>query len=140
MPQLSRQTGTSLSEINVVPFIDVMLVLLVIFMITAPILQSGIEVALPKTETVREIAEQRVVVTIDRAQRVYIGNTPVNINDLGARVLAQLPNPKQNTVFVRCDESITFGAFALVVDRLRVAGIEKVDVVTEPLTTRPRTR
>jgi biopolymer transport protein ExbD len=59
MPQLARQTGTSLSEINIVPFVDVMLVLLVIFMITAPILQSGIEVDVPKTKTVKEISESR---------------------------------------------------------------------------------
>ena len=69
MPQLSRQTSTSLSDINIVPFVDVMLVLLVIFMITAPILQSGIEVDVPKTKTVKEISESRVVVSIDRAQR-----------------------------------------------------------------------
>src|ERR1700680_3571055 len=74
MPQLSRQTGTPLSDINIVPFVDVMLVLLVIFMITAPILQSGIEVDVPKTKTVKEISESRVVVSIDRAQRIYIGN------------------------------------------------------------------
>ncbi len=75
MPQLSRETGTSLSEINIVPFVDVMLVLLVIFMITAPILQSGIEVNVPKTITVQEIDDQeRLVVTVDRTQRIYLGN------------------------------------------------------------------
>ena len=73
MPQLARQTGTSLSDINIVPFVDVMLVLLVIFMITAPILQSGIEVDVPKTKTVKEISESRVVVSIDRAQRIKAG-------------------------------------------------------------------
>ncbi|MBI3484827.1 MAG: biopolymer transporter ExbD, partial [Acidobacteria bacterium] len=68
MPQLSKHTGTSLSDINIVPFVDVVLVLLIIFMITAPILQSGIEVDLPKTKTVKEISEERLVITIDRAQ------------------------------------------------------------------------
>ena len=76
MPQLTRQTGTSLSDINIVPFVDVMLVLLIIFMITAPILQSGIDVDLPKTQTVKEISEPRLVVTIDRAQLVYLGDDP----------------------------------------------------------------
>jgi biopolymer transport protein ExbD len=65
MPQLSRHTESSLSEINIVPFVDVMLVLLVIFMITAPILQSGIEVDVPKTKTVKEISDSRVVVSIE---------------------------------------------------------------------------
>lgn len=85
MPQLARQTESSLSEINIVPFVDVMLVLLVIFMITAPILQSGIEVDVPKTKTVKEISESRVVVSIDRAQRIYIGDDAVNIHELGIR-------------------------------------------------------
>ena len=72
MPQLSRQTVTSLSVINFVPFVDVMLVLLVIFMITAPILQSGIELDVPKTKTVKELNESRVVVSVDRGQRIYV--------------------------------------------------------------------
>ncbi len=139
MPQLSRQTGTSLSDINIVPFVDVMLVLLVIFMITAPILQSGIEVELPKTKTVKEINEERVVITIDRAQRLYIGNDPVNIHELGQKVHARMRNPQSDAVFVRCDETVPFGTFATVVDALRQTGIQNVSVVTEPLSSRPRT-
>jgi biopolymer transport protein TolR len=112
MPQLARQTGTSLSEINIVPFVDVMLVLLVIFMITAPILQSGIEVDVPKTKTVKEISESRVVVSIDRAQRIYIGDDPVNIHELGDKVHAQMHNPQGDAVYLRCDKTVPFGAFA----------------------------
>lgn len=140
MPMLSRQTGTSLSDINIVPFVDVVLVLLVIFMITAPILQSGIEVDLPKTRTVKEISEDRLVITIDRAQRVYLGNEPVNIHEIGRKVLAQLHNPKSDAVFLRCDETVPFGSFATVVDELRQSGIQNVSVVTEPISSRPRTR
>jgi biopolymer transport protein ExbD/biopolymer transport protein TolR len=139
MPQLARHTDTSLSDINIVPFVDVMLVLLIIFMITAPILQSGIDVSLPKTRTVREIAEQRLVVTINSAQLVYLGNEPVNIHELGAKLLSQMPNPQSDSVFLRCDETVPFGTFATVVDTIRQSGIENVSVVTEPLTTRPRT-
>src|SRR5437588_10673446 len=112
MPQLARQTGTSLSEINIVPFVDVMLVLLIIFMITAPILQSGIEVDLPKTKTVKEISQERLVVTIDRAQLVYLGNEAVNIHQLGDRVRKQIGNPTKDAVFLRCDETVPFGTFA----------------------------
>jgi biopolymer transport protein TolR len=140
MPQIDRRTGTSLSEINIVPFVDVMLVLLVIFMITAPILQSGIEVELPKTKTVKEIAEERLVITIDRAQRVYLGNEAVNINELGAKIRKQTANPERDAVFVRCDETVPFGSFARVVDELRQSGIQNVSVVTEPISSRPRTR
>jgi len=140
MPLLSRQTETSLSDINIVPFVDVVLVLLIIFMITAPILQSGIEVELPKTKTVKEIAESRLVITIDRAQRVYLGNDPVNIHEIGQKVHAQMQNPQSDAVFLRCDETVPFGSFATVVDELRQSGIQNISVVTEPISSRPRTR
>ena len=135
MPQLSKQTQTSLSEINMVPFVDVVLVLLIIFMITAPILQSGIEVDVPKTKTVKEITEQRLVVTVDRTQRIYLGNDAVNIHQLGAQVHAKLKKP-QDSVFLRCDETVPFGIFASVVDTLRQSGISNISIITEPLTER----
>lgn len=138
MPQISRQTGTSLSEINIVPLVDVVLVLLVIFMITAPILQSGIEVDLPKTKTVKEITEERLVITIDRSQRVYLGNEPVNLRELGQLIRQRSRDPERQAVFVRCDETVPFGSWATVVDELRQAGIQNVSVVTEPLRSRPR--
>jgi biopolymer transport protein ExbD/biopolymer transport protein TolR len=140
MPQVSRQTGTSLSEINIVPFVDVMMVLLVIFMITAPILQSGIEVDLPKTKTVKELSDVRLVITIDRAQRVYLGDTPVNIHELGEKVRASATDPAHQAVYVRCDETVPFGSFTTVVDALRQSGIQNISVVTQPLSERPRTQ
>ncbi len=136
MPQIQRETGTSLSEINMVPFIDVVLVLLIIFMITAPILQSGIEVDVPKTKTVKELTEQRMVITIDRAQRVYLNDKPVNIHDLGAQLTSQMKDPQHQAVYVRCDETVPFGSWATVVDALRQAGIQNISVVTQPLTER----
>src|ERR1700680_2722161 len=138
MRQLARQTETTLSDINIVPFVDVMLVLLIIFMITAPILQSGIEVNLPKTQTVKEISEERLVVTIDRGQLIYLGNDAVNIHDRGSKVRAQMRNPQTDAVFLRCDETVPFGTFATVIDTLRTAGIDNVSVVTEPLSARPK--
>jgi biopolymer transport protein ExbD/biopolymer transport protein TolR len=140
MPQLARQTGTSLSDINIVPFVDVVLVLLVIFMITAPILQSGIEVELPKTKTVKEISDERLVITIDRAQELYLGNEPVNIHNLGQKLHAQMHDPNSDAVFVRCDESVPYGTLAKVMDELRQAGITNASLVTEPLGSRSRTR
>ena len=138
MPQLLRPTSSSISEINVVPFVDIMLVLLVIFMITAQIIQSGIEVDVPKTKTVREISEERLVITIDRAQRVYLGDQPVNVHELGARVRARLADPEHNAVYLRCDETVSFGSFAVVVDALHQSGITNISLVTEPLSSRPR--
>ena len=139
MPQLSKSTQTSLSEINMVPFVDVVLVLLIIFMITAPILQSGIEVDVPKTKTVKDISQDRIVVSVDKGQRIYLGNDPVNIHELGAKVHAQLKSSQQS-VFLRCDEAVPFGVFASVVDTLRVSGINNISIVTEPLSSRSRTQ
>jgi biopolymer transport protein TolR len=136
MPQIQRDTGTTLSEINMVPFIDVVLVLLIIFMITAPILQSGIEVDVPKTNTVKELTEVRMVVTIDRAQRVYLNDQPVNIHDIGSQISSKSNDITKQTVYVRCDESVPFGSWATVVDALRQAGIQNVSVVTQPLSER----
>jgi biopolymer transport protein TolR len=139
MPQLSKQTQSTLSEINMVPFIDVVLVLLIIFMITAPILQSGIEVDVPKTKTVKEINEPRLVITIDKNQLIYLADVPVNINQLGTKVRAQLKKP-QDSVFLRADETIPFGTFAKVIDALRQSGVSNISIVTEPLSERARTR
>jgi biopolymer transport protein TolR len=139
MPQLSKSTQSTLSEINMVPFIDVVLVLLIIFMITAPILQSGIEVDVPKTKTVKEINEQRLIVTIDKNQLIYLADVPVNINRLGERVKAQLKKP-QDSVFLRADQTIPFGTFAKVIDALRQSGVSNISIVTEPLSERARTR
>lgn len=139
MPQLSRNTQSTLADINMVPFIDVVLVLLIIFMITAPILQSGIEVDLPKTTFAKEINERKLVVTVDKNNLVYIGDTPVNIHNLGNELKKQMKKPDQS-VFLRADESISFGTFAKVIDTLRVSGISNISVVTEPISDRNRVR
>jgi biopolymer transport protein TolR len=130
------RTQTSLSEINVTPFVDVVLVLLIIFMLTAPILESGIEVDLPKTRTVRVLSEEKVVVTIDKRQNIYVGNDAVNIHRLGSFVLDQMRGSEQAPVFIRCDQSVPFGAFAQVMDALKQANLRNVNVVTEPLNTK----
>lgn len=130
------RTQSSLSDINITPFVDVVLVLLVIFMITAPLLESGIEVALPKTRTVKVVSEEKVVVTIDKKQNVYVGNTAVNIHRLGSFVLDQMRGETNAPVFIRCDENVTFGAFATVVDSLKQASITNISIVTEPLSTK----
>src|SRR5438094_4485044 len=129
------QTQTSMSEINVTPFVDVVLVLLIIFMITAPILQSGIEVSVPKTKTVAEITEERLVISIDRQQRVYLGNDPININQIGAKLRQKIRDPQHQSIFIRADEDVPFGAFATVMDAVKQSGISNVSIVTQPLDT-----
>jgi biopolymer transport protein ExbD/biopolymer transport protein TolR len=131
------QTQTSMSEINVTPFVDVVLVLLIFFMITAPILQSGIEVSVPKTKSVSEITEERVVISIDRQQRVYLGNDAININEIGAKLREKLRDPSRMQIYLRSDENVPFGAFATVMDAVKQSGITNVSIVTEPLQGRP---
>ena len=132
------RTQTSLADINITPLVDVVLVLLVIFMITAPVLQSGIEVAVPKTRTVREITEQRVVVTIDRDSGIFLGDKPVNIHDLPARLRVGSTDPARQVIYLRADERVPFGAFATVMDAVKQAGITNISIVTQPLETKAR--
>ncbi|MGD0095605.1 MAG: biopolymer transporter ExbD [Terracidiphilus sp.] len=131
------ETRTSLAEINITPLVDVVLVLLIIFMISVPVLQSGIEVAVPKTRTVKEITEQRMVVTIDREQRVFLGDQPVNIHDLGKRLRQPGVDNAKKVIYLRADERVPFGAFATVMDAVKQAGITNISIVTQPLETKP---
>ena len=130
------RTQSSLSEINITPFVDVVLVLLVMFMVTAPILQSGIEVEVPKTRTVKEITEERLVITIDKDQRVFLGNDPININEISDRLHEKIRDPQGQSVFIRSDENVPFGAFATVMDAVKQTGITNVSIVTQPLNTK----
>lgn len=133
----SGHTQTSLAEINITPLVDVVLVLLVIFMLTAPVLQSGIEVAVPKTKTVKEITQQRMVVTIDKEQRVYLGDKPVNLADLPTLLHKPNANPAQQVIYLRADERVPFGAFASVMDAVKQAGITNISIVTQPIQNGP---
>lgn len=129
----SGRTETSLSEINVTPFVDVVLVLLIIFMLTAPVLQSGIEVSVPKTKVVKAISEARLVISITKSQEVYLGNDHVNLNELGDLLHKKIRDPQGQAVYVRADENVAFGVFATVMSTVKQAGITNVSIVTEPL-------
>ena len=130
------RTQSSLSDINVTPFVDVLLVLLIIFMLTAPVLQSGIELDVPKTRTVREISQERMVISIDRTERLFLGNDGVNIHDLGTLIKQRTGKNKVASVFLRADRNVPYGTVAMVVDELRQNGIEQISMVTEPATRR----
>jgi biopolymer transport protein TolR len=127
------RTQIALADINITPLVDVVLVLLIIFMVTAPVLQSGIEVALPKTRTVKQITEERVVITIDKQQRVFLGNNPVNINEIAAKLRQKIRDPAHQSIFLRADEDVPFGAFATVMDAVKQSGISNVSIVTQPI-------
>jgi biopolymer transport protein TolR len=127
------RTQTAISDINITPLVDVVLVLLIIFMVTAPILQSGIEVNVPKTRSVKEISEERMVISINKEQRVFLGNDPININEIGSSLRRKIRDPQHQSVFIRADEDVPFGAFATVMDAVKQSGITNVSIVTQPL-------
>ena len=131
------RTQTALAEINVTPLVDVMLVLLVIFMITAPILQTGIQVNLPKTREAqaREATPESVIVTVDKEGSVYLsGNDErraVNINDLPSLINARLGSSRDRRVYVRGDGETPYRVIAYVLDQAKRAQAN-VSLVTEP--------
>jgi biopolymer transport protein ExbD/biopolymer transport protein TolR len=127
------RTQTSMAEINIVPLVDVVLVLLIIFMLTAPIIQSGIEINVPKTRTVKELTQERLVVSINRAQELFVDSTRVNINELEQKLKSRVKDPAQAMIYLRPDEEVPFGSIAKVMDRAKQAGIVNINVVTQPL-------
>src|SRR5512136_872502 len=128
-----RQVGTHLSEINVTPFIDVMLVLLVIFMVTAPMMQSGIGINLPQAETDTKPAEEGLTVTITKDQYVHIGDSTININLLERRLKDYFLNRPKKVVYLQADESLPYGVVVRVMDITKKAGIELLGIITEPI-------
>jgi biopolymer transport protein ExbD/biopolymer transport protein TolR len=127
------RTQTSIADINITPLVDVVLVLLIIFMVTAPVLQSGIELNVPRTRTVKEITEERMSISINKQQRVFLGNDAININEIGATLKKKIRDPQHQAIFVRADEDVPFGAFATVMDAVKQAGISNVSIVTQPI-------
>jgi biopolymer transport protein ExbD/biopolymer transport protein TolR len=136
------RTQTALAEINITPLVDVVLVLLVIFMLTAPVLQSGIEVAVPHTRSVNQITEQRTVVTIDKDQKVYLQTSgpdvPIDLAELTDRLRGSAKgDAAKRIIYLRADEKVPFGVFASVMDSVKQAGITNISIVTQPLESKP---
>ena len=132
----ARGDRTSLSEINVTPFVDVLLVLLIIFMVTAPFLQQGIEVRLPRTRTQEGGDENRLVITIDADRRVYFNETPVNVFLIEERLRNMVESGagpvSARQVYLKADSSVPHGFVMLVMDKVRLAGVTDFGIVTQP--------
>jgi biopolymer transport protein ExbD/biopolymer transport protein TolR len=105
------------------------------------VLQSGIDVSVPKTRTVKQITEQHLVLTINRDQEIFLGDKPVNIHELGQKLLQaggdpSTHDPAKQVIYLRADEQVPFGAFAAVMDAVKQAGITNISIVTQPLETK----
>jgi TolR protein len=128
-----RRLGGGLSEINVTPLVDVILVLLIIFMVTAPMMQRGIDVALPTAQSATGAEEERLVVTVDRTNRVWLNETPVALHMLQERLASASKSMANPFVYLRADRAVAYGDVMVVMDRIKQSGIERVGLVTEPL-------
>jgi biopolymer transport protein TolR len=130
---LSESSGT-ISQINVTPLVDVMLVLLIIFMVAVPILQQGVELELPQ-ETISPIEgnDEQLVVSIDKAGKVFLGKgNEVATAEIGKRVKASLEAKADKRVFIRADKRVPYGEVMAVMGSIRRSGIEKLGLITEP--------
>jgi biopolymer transport protein TolR len=135
-PRLGRsgrgRRGRPMSEINVTPFVDVMLVLLIVFMVTAPLLTVGVPVDLPQTRA-KSLGEDRepLAVTIDGNGQVFLQNTPIGIDDLVPKLMAISNNGYNQRIFVRGDKAVGYGKVMEVMGLLNAAGFTRIGLVTD---------
>jgi biopolymer transport protein TolR len=130
----SQREITSISQINVTPLVDVMLVLLVIFMVTAPIIQQGVQVNLPQAKAgAIPGKEQQLVVAVARNGTIYLNDNPMKLEELGQKLRAIRQLQQSKEVYLRADQEVRYGLVVKVIAEIKQAGIEKLGMVTQPL-------
>ncbi len=131
----TNQRSSLLSDINVTPFVDVMLVLLIVFMVAAPMMVQGVDVSLPKTQhaTSLDQVEDPLVVVINGEGGISINETSVSVDGLGEKLSFILENRSSKNVFLRADTSVDYGTVVLVMSEIKRAGVQQLGVVTEPV-------
>lgn len=126
----TSRNRTALSEINVTPLVDVMLVLLIIFMVTAPLLQQGVDVNLPKAKGKELPTEERITIIIKKGGVIYMNDKPLSMNEM-TKKLASISKLNPN-VFLKADKDVPYGLVVEVMGEIKEAGIEKLGMITEP--------
>jgi len=131
--EMRRPGRRAISEINVTPFVDVMLVLLVIFMVTAPLIQQGIDVQLPKTQSEGlQQAEEPLLITVKRDGTLYVQRAKVPMKELEEKLKKIFATRGNNEAFLRADARVAYGTVARTLATLRRAGVTRIGMVTEP--------
>jgi biopolymer transport protein TolR len=129
-----KRYKTALSDINVTPLVDVMLVLLIIFMVTAPLMQQGIDVNLPKAKGKELRAEEeRIIVIITKGNKIYINKNFIELSELGKKLQSIYERRTDKEIFLKADKDIPYGFVVRAMSEIRSAGIEKLGMVTEPI-------
>lgn len=126
------RTHSTLAEINIIPFVDVVLVLLLIFMLTAPMMYRGIDVNLPRASAKPTAVEERLVLTVTKDKMLYLNEKPVPAASLDAQLAAAFRDRKDKTLYLKADSGLPYGTVVETMDRVRRAGIERLGMVTEP--------
>src|SRR5207245_6124062 len=128
----SRRVGTSLAEINIIPLVDVVLVLLLIFMLTAPMMYRGIDVNLPRAAAKPTAVEERLVLTLTKDHALYLNDKRIAPGTLDTSLRAAFQNRTDKTLYLKADSGLAYGAVIEPMDQVRRAGIERLGMVTEP--------
>ena len=129
----SQRNGSTISQINVTPLVDVMLVLLVIFMVTAPIIQQGVQVNLPQAKAgAIPGKEEQLVVAITRGGKIYLNDNPMTLAELGLKLRAIRQLRQGREVYLRADQDVRYGIVMRTIAEIKQAGIEKLGMVTRP--------
>jgi biopolymer transport protein TolR len=127
-----RRVGTSLAEINIIPLVDVVLVLLLIFMLTAPMMYRGIDVNLPRAAARPTAVEERMILTVTKDRTLYLNEKPISLAALEAQLRDAFKGRTDRTLYLKADAGLAYGAVVETMDRVRRAGIERLGMVTEP--------
>jgi biopolymer transport protein TolR len=129
----SQRDGTPIAQINVTPLVDVMLVLLVIFMVTAPIIQQGVQVNLPQTKSgAIPGTEEHLVVTVAKNGKIYLNDNAMTLGELGEKLRAIKKLRADKQVYLRADQDVRYGLVMKTIAEIKQAGIEKLGMVTRP--------
>ncbi len=125
----NRRTVSTLGEINVTPLVDVVLVLLLVFMVTAPMMSRGIDVSLPVANQPQTDPEERITVSINAQERIFVGDRPINLQLLEDTVRGMMEGRTHKVVYLRADEGLRYGRVIAVVDKLKSAGVDQIGFV-----------